>query len=141
MLTFPLECFELELRMVKVWFFLAGAGSATAKKSISLIKIINRKNYLTSKNGRIYTAFVTGVYTENYFSHFCEVEHTKRKCCRLQRLSLVSSPLTKIGFINPLVLLLHSLMLPFYSLSDKFAWRETGDKFTARKRVFSVFVK
>ena len=40
------------------------------KKSISLIKIINHKNYLTSENGRIYTAFVTGVYTENYFESF-----------------------------------------------------------------------
>jgi hypothetical protein len=49
------------------------------KKSISLIKIINRKNYLTSKNGQIYTAFVTGVYTENYFQSFLRSRAHKKK--------------------------------------------------------------
>ena len=49
------------------------------QKSISLIKIINCKNYLTSKNGQIYTAFVTGVYTENYFQSFLRSRVHKKK--------------------------------------------------------------
>lgn len=47
------------------------------------------------------------------FQSFLLEDHNKRKCCRLRLLSLVLSPLSKLGSISSLVLLLSSLLLPF----------------------------
>ena len=46
------------------------------RKSISLIKKINLKNYLTSKNGQIYTALVTEV----CYIHFRSVIFPENDC-------------------------------------------------------------
>ena len=88
---------------------------------------------LCTHNHDMYTVWKV---IEKYFGHFCKVDHTQKMCCRLWHRSLVSSPLRKISYVSSLALLLRSLNLPLRAKSDMFPWRETGYKFTARKRVF-----
>jgi hypothetical protein len=68
---------------------------------------------------------------------------TKQRVLRQQTAAPPSCfiPFIKIVLVNQVALHLSSLTLPCSSRSDKFSWRETGYKFTARKRVFCQFVK